>query len=310
MPEPTPGRLQGSDRQGAESDQPGRESRAGQADVRERLGPDLPRRRHHESGQLEAHRRRQTRHQQNGHHVRNGESVRRCWLDQDRRRVQGRPRRQAGPRHGGYPAGERKIKGKECPELAVWWEVECLREIPINIKLKPPIPYIEKYEKLFLYLDYAKDTLRRDPKGAAVPAGEVDAILKSDPKAGTARLNKRALERLDSLIGQGYWLNSVDGYTSPEGRRPGPKASDRGLAAKLEGNEALSLERAEKTRKLGALRLHTVHALTADAFPIRSADATGRGAIGEPDAQRPPRYRARGCRARPRDDSRRHGGWA
>jgi hypothetical protein len=150
------------------------------------------------------------------------------------------------------PLGERKIKGKECPvrELAVWWEVECLREIPINIKLKPPIPYIEKYEKLFLYFDYARDTLRRDPKGTAVPTDEVDAILKSDPKAGTARLNKRALERLDSLIGQGYWLNSVNGYTSPEGRRPGPKPSDRGLAAKWEGNEALSLERAEKTRKL------------------------------------------------------------
>ena len=73
--------------------------------------------------------------------------------------------------------------------------------------------------------------------GAAGPADEMNEILRSDPKIGTARLNKRQLERLDHLVGQGYWLTSVDGYASPEGRRRGPDRSDRGAAAKWEGNE-------------------------------------------------------------------------
>ena len=103
------------------------------------------------------------------------------------------------------PLSKRKIAGKQCQprELAVWWDVECLREKPITITLKPPVEFIEKHEQLLLYFDHAKATLRRDPKGAVVPADEVEAILRSDPAIGTARLNKRALERLDYLVGQG-----------------------------------------------------------------------------------------------------------
>ena len=156
------------------------------------------------------------------------------------------------------PLGERKIKGKTCPvrELVVWWDVECLKEVPFTFTLKPPPGEIEEHEKLFLYFDHAKDTLRRDPKAPPTPAttDEVDAILHSEPTVGTARLNKRALERMDFLVGQGYWLVAVDGFASPEGRRPPPKPTDRGLMAKWEGNDALSLERAEKVRKLIADR--------------------------------------------------------
>jgi hypothetical protein len=166
------------------------------------------------------------------------------------------------------PLSRRKVGGKECPvrELMVWWDVECLREVPMTLTIKPPVDFIDKNERLFLYFDYMKDTLRRDPAGAAAtPADEVEAILKSDPTIGTARLNKRALERLDYLVSQGYWLVSVDGYTSPEGVRRTAAAAARlkGVekptcaqiladpkAAKWEGNDKLSCERAEKVRKL------------------------------------------------------------
>jgi hypothetical protein len=166
------------------------------------------------------------------------------------------------------PLGDRKPKGKPCPvrELMVWWDVECLREVPVTITIQPPIPFIDKNERLFLYFDYMKDTLRRDPAGtAATPGEEVEAILRSDPTIGTARLNKRALERLDYLVSQGYFLTSVNGYTSPEGlrRTAGAAARLRGTAAptcaqmlsdprapKWEGNDKLSCERAEKVRKV------------------------------------------------------------
>jgi hypothetical protein len=161
-----------------------------------------------------------------------------------------------------FPLGGRTVTGKECPvrELIVWWDVECLREVPFTLTLKPLVDAIEKHEQLLLYFDHAKDTLRRDPKGgAAAPKDEVDAILRSDPKIGTARLNKRALERLDYLVGQGYWLSSVAGYTSPEGRRPPPRPQDRGTAmAKWEGNDALSVERAEKLLKLIGARYRPI----------------------------------------------------
>ena len=149
-----------------------------------------------------------------------------------------------------FPLSERKISGRKCPvqELAVWWDVECLREVPTTYPLKSP-GSIHKYEVLYVYFDYAKDTLRRDAVGGAV-ADTVGDILRSTPKVGTARLNKRTLERLDYLVRQGYWLTSVDGYTSPEGRRTPPEAGDRGGAARWEGNDALSMERAEKVLKL------------------------------------------------------------
>ena len=152
------------------------------------------------------------------------------------------------------PLEKRKPQGKVCTvrELVVWWDIECFKEIPITITIPPPVPFIEKQQKLFLYFDYSKDTLRQDPKPkAGAPTDDIDAILKSDPKIGTARLNKRTLELLDHFVGQGYWLISVDGFASPEGRRGGPAPRERGtLAAKWEGNDALSKERAEKVLKL------------------------------------------------------------
>jgi hypothetical protein len=152
------------------------------------------------------------------------------------------------------PLEKRTVKGKACPvkELVVWWEVECLREIPITVPIKPLIDTIPRTDCLYLYFDYAKDTLRRDPKirAASGTSDEVTEILRSDPQAGTARLNKRQLERLEHLVGLGYWVTAVNGYASPEGRRRGPDKSDRGLMAKWEGNDALSKARAEKIRKL------------------------------------------------------------
>jgi hypothetical protein len=158
------------------------------------------------------------------------------------------------------PLEGRKIKGKVCPvrEVVVWWEAECLKEVPGTITFDPSRflgKFIERTERLFLYFDYAKDTLRRDSKVLAKrPLDEIKEILASDPKIGTARLNKRQLEQLDYLMGQGYGVTSVNGYASPEGRRPGPGPRDRGAAAKWEGNDALSRERAEKVSKLIAAR--------------------------------------------------------
>lgn len=160
------------------------------------------------------------------------------------------------------PLGKRTPPKKECPkqQVMVWWDIECLKEVPVTITIKPPVDCIDRTEKLFLYFDYMKDTLRRDPAGTAKTAAEeVEAILKSDPTIGTARLNKRALERLDHLVGQGYWLTSVDGYTSPEGPRrlsgaaegaPCSQMLSDPRAPKWEGNNKLSCERAEKVRKL------------------------------------------------------------
>ena len=149
------------------------------------------------------------------------------------------------------PLGERTIGGKKCPvrELAIWWDADCLREVPTTYTITPP-GTIEKFETLYLYFEYAKDILRRDPRATTESANVVNEILQSNPQLGTALLNKRALERLEYLVDQGYWLESVDGYTSPEGRRGPPGPGDRGPAATWEGNEALSAERAEKARKL------------------------------------------------------------
>jgi hypothetical protein len=159
------------------------------------------------------------------------------------------------------PLEKRTIQGKQCPvrELIVWWDVECFREVPITVPLRLP-GVLEKTERLFLYFDFARDTLRREAKpAAATPADEIEALLKSDPKVGTARLNKRSLERLDYLVGQGYWLTKVDGFTSPEGLRQKPR--DPRLAAKWEGNDALSSERADKVRKLIEARYVTTPGL-------------------------------------------------
>lgn len=165
------------------------------------------------------------------------------------------------------PLEGRTIKGKVCPvrEVVVWWEAECLKEVPATIPFDPTPAlgkFIERTQRLFLYFDYAKDTLRRDSKVLAKgPVDEIKEILASDPKIGTARLNKRQLEQLDYLVGQGYWVTTVNGYASPEGRRAPPGPKDRGLAAKWEGNDALSKERAEKVSKLIDARYRTTMVL-------------------------------------------------
>ena len=86
----------------------------------------------------------------------------------------------------------------------------------------------------------------------------------SDPKLGTALLNKRTLERLDYLLNQGYRLKAVNGYTSPEGRRRPPEPTDRGAAARWEGNIRLSERRAEKVLSL----IKTRYALLAKKNPV------------------------------------------
>ena len=119
---------------------------------------------------------------------------------------------------------------------------------PHQVHDPAPPRLTEKKETLYLYFEHANDILRRDPKAITESPNVVDEILKSDPKLGTALLNKRTLQRLDYLVGQGYWLDSVKGYTSPEGRR-GPSAKQPGPAAKWEGNNELS-RRAKKVREL------------------------------------------------------------
>jgi hypothetical protein len=149
------------------------------------------------------------------------------------------------------PLDNRTVRGKKCPvrELAIWWDAECLREFPIKYPITLP-GIIEKKETLYLYFEHAKDILRRDPRAITESANVVNEILKSDPKLGTALLNKRTLQRLDYLVGQGYWLDSVKGYTSPEGLRGPLGPSDRGRAAGWKGNTLLSEKRANKVLEL------------------------------------------------------------
>ena len=132
-----------------------------------------------------------------------------------------------------FPLGKRTVQGKKCPlqELAVWWEYDCLREKESTDLLHVP-GQLDYYDKLYLYFDYAKDNLR------------------SNAKSGTARLNRINLDRLDNLVRRGYWPTSINGYTSPEGRRGGPGPKDRGRARAWEGNDALSHERAVTVQKL------------------------------------------------------------
>jgi hypothetical protein len=125
------------------------------------------------------------------------------------------------------PLGKRTVQGKKCPEreLAVWREFDCYKEVPMEGTIKGP--YIERKhrDKLFLYFDYASDTLR------------------SDAKSGTALLNQINLDRLDSLLRRGFRVSAINGYTSPEGRRP------KG-AGRFEGNDELSNKRARKAKEL------------------------------------------------------------
>ncbi|MGZ8393867.1 MAG: hypothetical protein ACXWWJ_03775 [Nitrospira sp.] len=146
------------------------------------------------------------------------------------------------------PLGNRTVRGKKCPvqELAIWWDAECLREVPTKDTITVP-GFIEKKETLYLYFEYARDILRRDPKATAESANVVNEILMSDPKLGTALLNKRTLQQLDYLVGQGYWLKSVKGYTSPEGRRRPPGPMDRG-AFPQSGREMTRCRRSAQRR--------------------------------------------------------------
>ena len=134
------------------------------------------------------------------------------------------------------PLEGRTIKGKKCPvrEVVVWWEAECLKEVPVTIPIDPGLgKFIERRERLFLYFDHAKDTLRRDPRvRAAGPVDEIKEILASDPKIGTARLNKRQLEQLDYLVGQRL-LGHV-GQRLRLARGPAPSAGTEGPRARRE----------------------------------------------------------------------------
>jgi hypothetical protein len=150
-----------------------------------------------------------------------------------------------------FPLGKRTVRGKPCQEaeIALWWDAECLREVPTKVPfLVPGCKPVE--ETLYLYFEHASDILRRDPKAITESANVVNEILRSDPKLGTALLNKRTLQQLDYLVARGYWLKSVYGYASPEGRRKPPAPTDRGAAAKWEGNDVLSKKRANKVLKL------------------------------------------------------------
>jgi hypothetical protein len=134
--------------------------------------------------------------------------------------------------------------------------------VPTTDTLDPRLPLPPKMEKeeVFLYFEHALIALRREPKGVAVTTldDEVEAILHSDPKSGTARLNRRALERIPFLLRQGFFISAIEGFASPEGRRPGPQPTDQGPLAKWEGNIALAYRRAEKVRKLITSRFITL----------------------------------------------------
>jgi hypothetical protein len=150
------------------------------------------------------------------------------------------------------PLSRRKIRDKPCEPvgLLAGWEAECWREVPTKVTVTSP-GTIERRERVYLYFEYASTNLRRDPgAGATTPADEVNQILRSDPKVGTAKLNKRSLQRLDYLIGQGFWVESMLGYASPEGRRGPPGSGAVGADKEFPGNDKLSTLRAEKVKNL------------------------------------------------------------
>ena len=153
---------------------------------------------------------------------------------------------------GDFPLGGRTVAGKVCPEreFLVWWDVECLREVPTAYPIDALPGGIPHRECLYIYFEHAMTWLRRDPKPTKESTDEVNEILRSDPKAGTSRLNRRTFERLDYLVSQGYWLAAVNGYASPEGRRRAPEVGAKGPAATWEGNKRLSERRADKVLKL------------------------------------------------------------
>src|SRR5262249_61459995 len=59
--------------------------------------------------------------------------------------------------------GDRTVRGKKCPvqELAIWWDAECLLEVPTTYTIPSP-GFIEKEETLYINFEYAKDIIRRD----------------------------------------------------------------------------------------------------------------------------------------------------
>lgn len=175
------------------------------------------------------------------------------------------------------PLGGRKVSGKKCPEqqIVLWWDVECLREVPTIDTISVP-GFRENKETLYLYFEYAKAFLRREPKATAEPSDVIDRILKSKPTLGTALLNRRSLQRLDYLVGQGYWLDSVKGFTSPEGRRGKAGSKDRGAAATWEGNDELAEKRAKKVRDLIEDRYVKITTLKMRDLPPRMRFPTGK----------------------------------
>ena len=206
------------------------------------------------------------------------------------------------------PLGNRTVRGKKCQpqELAIWWDAECLREVPTTDTIRVP-GFRENEETLYLYFEHANDILRRDPKATTESVDVVNEILKSNPKPSTALLNKRTLQRLDYLVGQGYWLDSVKGYTSPEGRRGLPKA---GSGSKWRGNIELSAKRAKKVRDLIEARYVRISSLKMRNLPPRMRFPPGKSmpsgvALSEnPKLDVRPGVEARGRHARPCDDPR------
>jgi hypothetical protein len=140
-----------------------------------------------------------------------------------------------------FPLGGGAPKGKQCPEneVEILWDYECLREEKTTNTLDPHLEHHHAEPTLFAYFDYAEDTLR------------------TDKKASTAQLNTVQLSTLQDLLGQGYRVTSIDGYASPEGRRPGPGPKDVGAAKTWIGNNLLSSHRAAAAKKLLAGRRGT-----------------------------------------------------
>ena len=79
-------------------------------------------------------------------------------------------------------------------------------------------------DKLHLYFDYAKDTLR------------------SDPKSGTAILNQIKPRPARQPDARGFRVSAINGYTSPEGHR--------GAGKRFEGNDELSASAPARPREV------------------------------------------------------------
>ena len=179
---------------------------------------------------------------------------------------------QSGP--GGTLTVEIPLGGQapkaECPrqDVEFLWEYVCERESKGQVMWTPPPLQRHEDRDIRLYFDY--ETAELAGKG---PTGAANADERS---------------RLGELLGGGFAVKGIQGWTSPEGKRELPAGT---TAGRFPGNQPLSTARAAKAREeaiagCGMLRMR------ACADPSTPAEGKGEKLGLEADATGAPLERA------------------